>query len=84
MRIESFAGIVGKTISRAVRMRDPRFDDAGWLRVEFDDGSHITIEASYLDDFTRKSMGPYPTSICVCDQWTDAALVEFDGQGCTP
>ena len=57
-----FKDIEGKTIRFATQVKREKFDDDGWLLLEFTDGSKCVITAGY-GAFTNASEGEYPTSI---------------------
>lgn len=54
--------IVGKTIERVTKIRKPEYDDPGWLKLNFTDGTHCTINAG-IGSFTGFSEDEYPTFI---------------------
>ena len=56
------ANLIGKTIATATVMKLPQFDDSGWLRLTFTDGTSTIIVASY-GSYTGNSMDEYPTCI---------------------
>lgn len=58
--------LTGKTISAATRMKKPEYDDEGWLRLDFTDGTHCVIVAWY-GGYTGESEDEYPTSITIAD-----------------
>jgi len=59
MNIEA---LTGKTILSASYMKLEKYDDAGFLKFEFSDGTSCVFVAGYTD-FTSKSIGEYPTHI---------------------
>lgn len=66
--------ITGKTIAKVTRMEKPGYDDAGWLKLDFTDGSFCVIWAGYDDSsYTGNSEGEYPTRIGIDD--TDTGLM---------
>ena len=58
--------IIGKTIKEVAKLKMPQYDDAGWLRLEFDDGSSCIIEAWY-GSFTGESLDEYPARIDIVE-----------------
>lgn len=61
--------LIGKTISNVQQMKSKSFDDEGFLRLEFTDGTSRLIIASY-SGYTGNSLDEYPTSIYVDeDDW---------------
>jgi hypothetical protein len=59
--------LVGKTIASVTKMKKPQFDDEGWLRLEFTDGTSCVIVASY-QDYTGDSENEYPTLIKIVNE----------------
>ena len=64
--------IDGKTVAKVARMKKPEYDDSGWLKLEFTDGTFCVIVACY-GDFTGDSEGEYPTTIGISD--SDEGLI---------
>lgn len=58
--------IIGKTIAKITKMKKPQYDDTGWLKMDFTDGTHCIIWAGY-DGWTLKSEDEYPTRIGIAD-----------------
>ena len=58
--------ITGKTIAQVTKMRKPEYDDTGWLKIDFTDGTHCVIWAGY-GGWTGGSEDEYPTCIGVTD-----------------
>lgn len=54
--------IVGKTIETVTKIRKPEYDDPGWLKLNFTDGTHCIINAG-IGSFTGSSEDEYPTFI---------------------
>lgn len=54
--------LVGKTIKDAYQFKKTGYDDEGFLRVSFTDGSSIVISGGY-GGYTDNSEGEYPTAI---------------------
>ena len=54
--------LIGKTISALTRMKKPEFDDCGWLKLDFTDGTSCVISAG-SGAWTGDSEEEYPTSI---------------------
>lgn len=67
--------IIGKTISKVVKMKAIGHDDSGWLKLEFTDSSSVLIEARY-GCYSGNSLGEYPTRIAI----TDVALISPDSE----
>ena len=47
-------------------MRKPEYDDTGWLKLDFTDGTHCVIGAGY-GSYTGESEDEYPTCIWFTD-----------------
>lgn len=62
-----YKDIIGKTIASVTEMKKPQFDDEGWLRLEFTDGTACTIVSSY-GGYTGNSEDEYPTFIGITDK----------------
>jgi hypothetical protein len=58
--------ITGKTIAQVTEMKKPEYDDTGWLKLDFTDGTHCVIWAGY-DSYTGDSEDEYPTCIGITD-----------------
>jgi hypothetical protein len=58
--------IIGKTISKVTRMKKPEYDDTGWLKLDFTDGTCCVIWSSY-GGYTGSSEDEYPTCIGISD-----------------
>lgn len=56
--------LVGKTITASTVMKRANFDDEGWLKLEFTDGTVCVIVSSY-GGYTGDSEDEYPTFISV-------------------
>jgi hypothetical protein len=71
--------IIGKTIISADIMQLEGFDDQGFLRLAFSDGSAYIVESSYNCDYTGKSEGEYGTTISVTEErlWASRRLKRF-------
>ncbi len=67
--------IIGKTISKATRMKKPEYDDTGWLKLDFTDGTCCVI-VSYYGGYTGLSEDEYPTYIGFRDESDDLVPVE--------
>lgn len=65
--------LVGKTITSATKMKEPDYDDTGFLKLEFSDGTSCTIVSGY-GSYTRGARDEYPTTISIEQGW--AGLVE--------
>lgn len=68
--------IEGKTIAKVMKMENPDYDDEGWLKLEFTDGTFCVIQAGYGGN-TGCSMGEYPTDIRITTD--DETLVPIEG-----
>ena len=55
--------ITGKTIAKVTKMKKPEFDDAGWIKLDFTDGTICIIMAGYHENYTGSSECEYPTWI---------------------
>ena len=58
--------IIGKTITSVTEMKMPEFDDTGWLKLDFSDGTYCVICAGY-GSYTGNSEDEYPTRIGISD-----------------
>lgn len=58
--------IIGKTIAKITEMKKPQYDDTGWLKMDFTDGTHCIIWAGY-GSWTSHSEDEYPTCIGITD-----------------
>lgn len=67
--------LIGKTISDAELLKTPAYDDEGWLRLRFTDGTKAIIVSSY-GMYTGSSYDEYPTYIEVNDD--DDGLVPVE------
>lgn len=56
--------IIGKTISVITKMKQPGYDDTGWLKLDFTDGTHCIICGDY-GGYTGESVDEYPTRIWI-------------------
>jgi len=54
--------IIGKTIEKVTKIRKPEYDDPGWLKLNFTDGTHCIINAG-IGSFTGFLEDEYPTFI---------------------
>lgn len=59
--------LIGKTITKAEYMRKLDYDDKGWLKLTFSDGSYCVIVAGF-DMYTGNSIDEYPTYISITDE----------------
>lgn len=59
-----FKDLIGKTIIGATQKRLDRYDDEGYLELNFSDGTHAVIVASY-GGYTGDSEEEYPTKIYI-------------------
>jgi hypothetical protein len=58
--------LIGKIISNVENMHKPGYDDSGWLRLTFTDGTSCIIESSY-GTYTGKSIDEYPSTLFILD-----------------
>ena len=58
--------ITGKTIAKVTEMKKPEYDDTGWIKLDFTDGTHCVIWAGY-GGYTGDSEDEYPTCIGITD-----------------
>lgn len=61
-----FQDLQGKTIAKATQMKKPKYDDDGWLKLEFTDGTSCVILAGY-GGYTGESEDEYPIGIDVIE-----------------
>jgi hypothetical protein len=59
--------LVGKTISAIQKMKPVNYDDTGYLKIMFTDGSTCYIVAGY-SSYTGQSEDEYPTTIGIYNQ----------------
>ena len=64
--------IIGKTIVKVTKMKHPKFDDEGYLKLDFSDQTYCVIIACYKC-YTGGSADEYPTDILMVE--TDKDLV---------
>jgi hypothetical protein len=57
----------GKKIVKIEKMKFKKFDDTGFLKFVFDDGTHFIIY-SWFGGYTGKSFDEYPTRIGVVQE----------------
>lgn len=67
--------IIGKTISAASLMKRDGYDDEGWLKLEFSDGTFCVVVAGY-GCYTGNSNDEYPTYIDISDDISGLVPVE--------
>ncbi len=60
----TFKELNGKTITRATKKKLKGFDDEGYIKLFFSDGTSVIIVASY-GGYTGKSEDEYPTDIYI-------------------
>ena len=70
---KEWRSLKGKTITKARQMRLLGHDDSGFLRLDFSDGSHVTIEGGY-DGYTGRSEDEYVTVIGTCSETREREL----------
>ena len=73
--IRTVEDLVGKTVAAATRLKKPGYDDEGWLRLTFTDGTECVLVAGY-GEYTGASEGEYPTHLRVTGP--DDALVPVE------
>lgn len=66
--------IIGKTITAAIVMKLADFDDKGFLKLEFSDGTSCVIVADY-GGYTGESQKEYQTAIHITDDADGACLI---------
>lgn len=54
--------LIGKTIVNTQFMKKNGYDDEAWVRLDFTDGTHCFVVASY-GSFSGESEGEYPAFI---------------------
>ena len=69
--------LTGKTIKSATKMKKPEYDDEGFLRIYFTDGTSCDIVAWY-GGYSGDSEDEYPTDISVHE--CDSELIPVDAQ----
>lgn len=58
--------MIGKTIADATQMKRPEYDDTGWIKLTFTDGTAVVITASFAEYNHRANvMDEYATRISV-------------------
>ena len=70
-----FTDLVGKTISSAQLMKKEDYDDRAWARLDFTDGTHCFVVASY-GDYSGKSKDEYPAYVVLCEEVEGLAPIE--------
>jgi hypothetical protein len=65
-----FKDIVGKTIVGAAEMKKLQYDDQGWLKLSFSDGTDCIIWAGY-GFYTGESEGEYPAILGIAKNVED-------------
>lgn len=73
--LKTFQEMVGKTIQSVRQQKLVRFDDQGFLRIEFTDGTHCTIVGCY-GGYTGHSEDEYIALIELADEEREAQLVD--------
>lgn len=68
--------LIGKTIKAANIMQKQGYDDTGYLKLEFTDGTFVVIVSFYDEEYTRNSEGEYPTRIELSQD--DNGLIPID------
>lgn len=61
-----FNDLVGKTVASATQMKLIQYDDEGYLRLQFTDGTECMIIGGYLS-YTGESEDEYPTAIGIVE-----------------
>ena len=74
--MRTFNEMVGKTIAAVKHQKLIEWDDEGFLRVEFTDGTHCTIESGY-GNCTGESEDEYKTVIGIADVEREALLEDI-------
>ena len=69
--------LVGKTIITTTLMKKADYDDTGWLKLDFSDGTCCVIVSDY-GGYTGDSRDEYPTFIRVSDDTRDLVEVVND------
>ena len=68
--IHPYKEFIGKRILDVIQYQayddDGEFDDDGYLKFKFTDGSEVTL-MSYYEGYTGASIDEYPTSIKILD-----------------
>jgi len=63
----TFDYLIGKTITSATKMVKDDYDDTGYLKLEFSDGTSVVIVGGFDGDWTGDSEGEYKTTIGIVD-----------------
>lgn len=71
--IRTVEDLVGKTVAAATRLEKPGYDDEGWLRLTFTNGTACVLVAGY-GEYTGNTEGEYPTHLRVATN-PDGTLV---------
>lgn len=71
--------LIGKTIKSADIMQSQGYDDTGYLKLEFTDGTFVVVVSFYDDKYTKNSSGEYPTRIELSQD--DKGLIPIDKKG---
>ena len=68
-----FSDLVGKKIITAILMKKAAFDDEGWLRLTFEDGTNCILVAGY-GEYTGESEYEYPSYIYITEKVDDELI----------
>jgi hypothetical protein len=74
--MKTFQEMIGKTVAAVKQQKLAKWDDEGFLRVEFTDGTHCTIVGG-CGGYTGDSEGEYITRIEIADEAREAQLVDI-------
>jgi hypothetical protein len=70
-----FKDIIGKTIKNIQQLKEKKYDDEGYLLIEFTDGSKVLIIGGYNPGYTGNSSDEYQTTISI-EEGNDLASLE--------
>ena len=74
--LEEFSQLAGKTVKSARKQKLKRFDDEGFLRLDFTDGTHCTVVGAY-GTYTGGSEDEYQTRIGLAGPGREAELKDL-------
>jgi hypothetical protein len=76
MKTMEFKDLIGKTITGAIVKKLAKYDDEGFLQLQFYDGTEALIIADYAG-WTGKSKEEHPTTIEITDKY-DGDLIDVE------
>ena len=74
--MDDFKSMIGKTILAVTQQKLIKYDDEGFLRIEFTDGTHITISGGY-SKYTGGSEDEYQTTVGIVPEHRESDLINI-------